>query len=104
MGASKEETKGFQRSKVSTRRKRMEIQVRKFIFGAMPPQVEYPTLVERVGIRFYTRNDMLHMMLKMGYIMPVIPALEMYYLVHCFQICLRIGVTPPMLGAHITKN
>jgi hypothetical protein len=28
----------------------------------------------------------------------------MYYLVHYFQICLQVGVAPPMLGAHITNN
>jgi hypothetical protein len=76
--------------------------MRKLIFGAMPPQVELPTLAERGSIRPYMRNDMLHVMLKMQYIMPVIPIPKMYYLVHCFQICLRVGVAPPMLGAHIT--
>ncbi len=104
MGVSEEQTKGFQRLEVSTRGKRMEIQVKKFIFGVTPPHVEHPTLVERIGIKFYTRNDMLHMMLEMGYIMQVIPALEMYYLVHHFQIYIQVGVTPPMLGAHITKK
>jgi len=47
---------------------------------------------------------MFHMMLEMEYIMPMIPALEMYYLVHRFQICLRVGVAPPMLGAHIIED
>ncbi len=47
---------------------------------------------------------MFHMKLEMEYIMPVIPAPEMYYLVHCFQICLQVGVTPPMLGAHIAED
>jgi len=50
------------------------------------------------------RNDMFHMMLEMEYKMLVIPTLEMFYLVHCFQICLQVGITPPMLGTHITKN
>jgi hypothetical protein len=78
--------------------------VNKLIFGIMPPQIEHPTLAKRVGIRPYMKNDMFHMMLEMEYIMSVIPTLEMYYLVHCFQICLRVGVTPPMLGAHITED
>jgi hypothetical protein len=72
--------------KVSTRGEKMEIRVRKLIFGIMPPQVKHPTLVERLGIRHYMRNNMLHMMLKMGYIMPMIHAPEIYYLVHHFQI------------------
>jgi len=44
------------------------------------------------------------MMLEMEYNMPMIPIPSMYYLVHHFQICLQVGVAPPMLGAHITKN
>jgi len=67
-------------------------------------QVEHPTLVERVGIKPYTKNDMLHMMLEMEYIMRMIPTLEMYYLVHYFQICLQVGIAPPMLGAHIIDD
>ncbi len=47
---------------------------------------------------------MLHMMLEMEYIMPVVLAHEMQYLVHCFQICLRVGVAPRMLGARITED
>ncbi len=70
--------------------------MRKLIFGAMPPQVEHPTLVERTSIKPYIRNDMFHMMLEMEYTMLVIPAHEMSYLVHHFQICLQARVTPPM--------
>jgi hypothetical protein len=44
VGASEEQTKGFQRLKVSIRREGVEIQVRKLFFGAMPPHVEHPTL------------------------------------------------------------
>jgi hypothetical protein len=54
---------------------------------------------QRASIKPYTTNDMLHMMLEMEYVMPMILVLEMYYLVHCFQICLHVGVAPPpMLG------
>jgi hypothetical protein len=82
----------------------MESRVKKLIYGVMPPQVEHLTLVERIGVRPYTRNDMFHMMLEMEYIMRVIHALNMYYLIHHFQICLRIRVTFPMLEAHIIEN
>jgi hypothetical protein len=68
-------------------RKGVEIQVRKLIFGAMPPQVEHPTLVERASIKPYMRNDMFHMMLETKYTVLVILAHEMSYLVHRFQIC-----------------
>ncbi len=62
----------------------METKVKKLIYGAMPPQVQHPTLAERASIKPYTKNNMLHMMLEMEYIMPMNPAPEMYYLVHCF--------------------
>jgi hypothetical protein len=70
--------------------------MKKLICGAMPPQEEHSTLVERACIRPYTKNDMFHMMLEMEYIMLVIHALEMYYLMHHFQIGLQVGITPPM--------
>ncbi len=82
----------------------METWVRKLIYRTMPPQVEHLTLTERASIRPYTINDMLHMMLKMEYIMLVIPAPKMYYLMHHFQICLQVGVALPMLGTHITES
>jgi len=44
------------------------------------------------------------MMLEMEYKMIVIPTLEMFYLVHRFQICLQVGITPPLLGTHIINN
>jgi hypothetical protein len=81
----------------------VETRVRKLIYGAMPPQVKHPTLVERVSIRPYTRNDTFHMMLEMEYIMPMNLVPEMYYLMHCFQICLRIGLAPPMLATCIIE-
>ncbi len=81
----------------------METRVSKLIYGTMPRQVGHPTLAERASIRPYTKNDMFHVMLEMEYIMPMNPTHEMYYLMHCFQICLRIGLAPPMLAAHIIE-
>ncbi len=78
--------------------------MKKLIYGTMPPQIEHPTVAKRASIGPYTRNDMLHMMLEMEYIMPIIPTLGMYYLMHQFQICLQIKVAPPMLGTHIMEN
>jgi hypothetical protein len=78
--------------------------MRKLIYGTMPPQVENPTLAKIVSIGPYTRNDMLHMMSEMEYIMPMIRVPKMYYLMHRFLICLQIGVTPPMFGGHITYS
>jgi hypothetical protein len=61
-------------------------------------------MAKRASTTPYTKNDMPHMMLKMEYIMPVIPILRMYYLMHQFQIYLQIKITPLMLGTHITKS
>jgi len=83
VGTSKEQTKGFHRLKVVIGGEGVETKVRKLIYGAMPPQVEHPTLAKRASIRPYTKNDMLHMMLEMECIMPYL-APKMYYLVHCF--------------------
>ncbi len=80
MGTFEEQTKGFQRLQVGIAREGVKTQVRKLIFGAMPPQVEHPTLVERACIKPYMRNDMFHMMLEMEYTMQVILVLEMFYL------------------------
>jgi hypothetical protein len=78
--------------------------VKKLIFGAMPPHVEHPTLIEKACIRPCMRNEMFHMILEMEYIMPMILIPEMYDLVHQFQIYLWVGVVPPMLGTHITED
>jgi hypothetical protein len=51
--------------------------MRKLIFGTMPPQLKYLTLVEKTCIKPYTRNDMFHMMLQIEYVMLMILALEM---------------------------
>jgi hypothetical protein len=50
------------------------------------------------------KSDMVHMMLKLEYVLPLLPNLETYYLLHCFQICLRVGVALPVLRVHITKK
>jgi hypothetical protein len=47
---------------------------------------------------------MFHIILEMEYIMPLILVLDMYYLVHCFQICLWVGVALPMLGTHTIED
>jgi hypothetical protein len=39
----------------------------------------------------------------MEYVRLFVPPPGMFYLVHCFQICSQVGVTPPMLGAHIIE-
>jgi hypothetical protein len=51
--------KGLQELKANTKEGGIET---KLISGVEIPQVEHPTLAEKVGIKPYTRNDMLHMM------------------------------------------
>jgi hypothetical protein len=50
------------------------------------------------------KSDMVHMMLKLEYVSPLLPNLETYYLLHCFHICLRVGVALLVLGSHITEK
>jgi hypothetical protein len=41
------------------------------------------------------------MLLEMEYFYPLPPNLEAYYLLHRFQIGLKVRMEPPMLGTHI---
>jgi hypothetical protein len=46
-----------------------------------------------------------HMMLELEHVLSLLPNLETYYLLHCFQICFRVGVALPVLGlGHITEK
>ncbi len=83
----------------------METRVWKLIYGIMPPQVEHSTLAKKTCIKPYIINDMLHIYdVRDGVYLPMIHALEMYYLMCCFQICLRLKITFSMLGAHIIES
>jgi len=44
------------------------------------------------------------MMLELEYVLPLLPNLKTYYMLHCFQICLKVGVALLILGSHITKK
>jgi hypothetical protein len=65
--------------------------------GIYAPNIGHPTLAEEVGVKPYSQNYMVHTMLKLGYLMPLLPNPDMYYLLHHLQVCLRVGVAPPML-------
>lgn len=69
--------------------------VRKTINGTYAPNIGHPTLAEEVGVKPYSRNYMVHTMLKLEYLMPLLPNPDMYY--HRLQVCLRVGVAPQML-------
>jgi hypothetical protein len=47
---------------------------------------------------------MVHMMLELEYVLQLLPNPKTYYMLHCFQICLRVGVALLVLGGHITKK
>jgi len=44
------------------------------------------------------------MMFELEYVLLLLPNLETYYLLHCFQVGLRVGVALSVLGGHTTKN
>ncbi len=78
--------------------------MKEMIYGVVSPRVEHPTLVEKENVKPYSKNDMVHMMLELEYVLQLLPNLGTYYLLHYFQICLRVGVALPILGGHITKK
>ncbi len=82
----------------------VKTKMKKMIYGAIAPRVEHPTLAEKKNVRSYFKNDMVHMMLELEYVLPLLPNLETYYLLHRFQICLKVGVALPILKGHITKK
>jgi hypothetical protein len=47
---------------------------------------------------------MVHIMLELEYVLPLLPNPKTYYLLHYFQICLKVGVGLLILGGHITKK
>jgi hypothetical protein len=36
--------------------------------------------------------------------LPLLPNLKTYYLLHYFQICLKVGITLLVLGGHIIER
>ncbi len=46
------------------------------------PRVGSPIVVEQVGIKPCSQNDTIHMMLKMEYLYPLMPNLEVYYFLY----------------------
>jgi hypothetical protein len=62
----------------------VETGMRKMIYEAIAPKVEHPTLVEKANVKLYSKNDMVHMMLKLKYVLPFLPNLETCYLLYHF--------------------
>jgi hypothetical protein len=50
----------------------VKTRMRKIIYGVVAPRVEHPTLVEKATIKLYSKSDMVHMMLKLKYVLPLL--------------------------------
>ncbi len=58
--------------------------MRKMIYEVVAPRVKHPTLVEKEIVKLYFKNDMMHMMLKLEYVLPLLLNPKTYYLLHRF--------------------
>lgn len=85
-------------------RKWVETKMRNMIYGVVFPKVKHPTLAEKASVKFYFKNEMVHMMLELEYVLPLLLNPKTYYLLQCFQICLKVGVALPVLGGHIIEK
>ncbi len=62
------------------------------------------TLTKQIAIKPCFHINTIHMLLKMEYLYPLLPNLEVFYLLHKLQICLKVEVAPPTLGEHIIEK
>jgi hypothetical protein len=76
----------------------------KTIYELVAPQVGSPTMVDQVGIKPYSWNDIIHMMLEMEYLYPLMPNPKTYYLLYRLLMNFRLGVVLLMFGAHIIEK
>jgi hypothetical protein len=83
---------------------RVKIEMRKMIYGVVIPRVKHPTLVEKASVKLYSKSDMVHMMLKLKYVLSLILNPKTYYLLHHFQIFLRVRITLLALRGHIIEK
>jgi hypothetical protein len=73
------------------------------IYGIVARKVEHLTLAKKASVKSYSKSDMVHMMLELEYVLPLLPNLETYYLLYCFQIWFRVGVALLILEGHIIE-
>jgi hypothetical protein len=62
----------------------VETRMRKMIYEVVAPRVEHPTLAEKANVKLYSKNDMVHMMLELKYVLPLLPNLKTDYLLYHF--------------------
>ncbi len=48
------------------------------IYGAIAPRVKHPTLAVKASVKPYSKSDMVHMMLKLEYVLPLLPNPKTY--------------------------
>jgi hypothetical protein len=51
----------------------VETKMKKIIYRVVAPRVEHPTLAEKANVKPYCKSDMVHMMLKLEYALPLLP-------------------------------
>lgn len=68
------------------------------------PRIDSPIWVEQACIKPCSRTYIIHMLLEMEYLCLLLPNLEVYYLLHWLQICLKVDVALSMIGTYITKK
>ncbi len=71
------------------------------IYGAIVIRIKHPTLAKKASVKLYSNSDMVHMTLKLEYVLPLLSNPKTYYLLHCFQNCLRVALALLVLGGHI---
>jgi hypothetical protein len=51
----------------------VETRMRKMIYGIVAPRVKHPTLAKKANVKPYSKSDVVHMMLKFEYVLPLFP-------------------------------
>jgi len=74
------------------------------IYGTIAIKIEHLTLAKKASVKLYSNSDTVHMTLELEYVLPLLSNPKTYYLLYCFQTCLRIGVALLVLGGHITDK
>jgi hypothetical protein len=49
-------------------------------------------------------SDILHILVELAYMVPLIFNLESYCAIFHLQTCIKVGITPPMIRAHVFEQ
>jgi hypothetical protein len=78
----------------------IETRNRKNIYGMKAPWVESLTLGEQVGVKPCLWTYSVHVMIEMEYFHPLLPNLEVYYLIYWLKVCFEVDVVHWWFLAH----